>query len=362
MTFKVLPSGDAKWKGLIEGMPAHLRDLHFLPEYGRIYEDVYGFKAQLAVWYDDEGYIVQPFVLRPVRELEFMKEADGENYYDLSHPYGYGGPLASTIKACEAFPEFHYQFQNYCDEQGYASEFCSLHPLLINEQKPMLEVLCQPYYQKDVFSVELPDNESSLLEGFSQGHRRNYRKALNAGVRIEKVEINKKTLNQFIEIHRYTMQRHEAAERWWFPEDYFPACYRHLGDSGASIFFAYYKDELASACFLVHAYQTAYYHFGGSYDRFYDVRASNLLMTKAMIWAQAQGYKKFHLGGGVTPSEDDPLIKFKKGFGAKSYPLWSYECVHCRKTYDILSSMKIEHERKMGKNVVNKGYFPLYRR
>jgi serine/alanine adding enzyme len=362
MTFKVLSSDNADWGRLVASLPLPLQDIHFLPEYGRIYEDVYGFKACMAAWLAADACIIQPFVLRPIHELDFIKGREAGEYYDLSHPYGYGGPLASSPEIAAAYQDFHDAFHKYCEMEGYASEFCSFHPLLIDQQKPMIEPVLKPYYQKEIFSVELAGQEDDLLAQFSQGHRRNYRKALNAGVTVERVRITPETLEKFRQIHQFTMQRHNAAERWWFPDDYFPACHRHLGDAGASIFFAYYNGELASACFLIHAFQTAYYHFGGSYDQFYDVRASNLLMTQAMIWAQTQGYKNFHLGGGVTSSEDDPLVKFKKGFGAKSYPLYSYEKVHSQKNYDFLSKMKMQYEELAGKQIVNKDYFPLYRR
>lgn len=362
MSFVVLSSGDPQWEDIIHSLSPEIQDIHFLPEYGRIYESVYGYQSKLAVLQTPAGVIVQHFILRPVNELEFMHEKSSQIFYDFSHPYGYGGALASSQAMAEFYPDFYEAFHRHCIEQGYASEFCSLHPLLDNRQRPMIEKVHQLNHQKAVFSVQLPETENDLLAGFSQGHRRNYRKAIAAGVTIEKVDVNSSTLEQFREIHLYTMQRHQAASRWWFPKTYFPACHEHLGDKGSSIFFAYYKGELASACFLIHAFSSAYYHFGGSFDQFYDVRASNLLMTSAMFWAQKQGYKNFHLGGGVSSSDEDPLVRFKKGFGATAYPLYNYEKIHNSHSYEFLSEMKMEYEAVKGDKIVNPGYFPLYRR
>lgn len=359
MSFRILLANDSDWKELINGLPTHLQDIHFLPEYGKIYEDVYGQKPRLAVWQTATGYILQPFVLKPLNGLPFMEGYSDEIFYDFSHPYGYGGAIASSSEIALSYKEFYAVFHKYCEEQQYPAEFCSLHPLLADWQKPMIEQAHQVNFQKNIFSVPLQEN---IIERFSQGHRRNYRKALKAGVDIQKVRMTKETFADFQKIYLYTMQRRNAAARWYFPDEYFPACHRNLGDEGTSLFFAYYQGKLASACFLIHGFQTAYYHFGGSYEEFHETRASNLLLTHAMQWACNAGYKQFHLGGGVSSADDDPLAQFKRGFGANAHSLTYYEKIHSQATYARLAEMKQKYEQKTKENVVNPSYFPIYRR
>src|SRR5262249_2741218 len=100
MTFEVLSAEgeDAtRWTELIEALPAECRDIHFLPEYGRIYRDTYGFGSHLAVYPDDRGYVVQPFVRRPLRELPFLAGfPDAKTYSDIANPYGFGGPVSNV--------------------------------------------------------------------------------------------------------------------------------------------------------------------------------------------------------------------------------------------------------------------------
>jgi len=355
MSFRILVSDDPDWMGYIQNLPADIQDLHYLPGYGKIYEAVYGFKPQLAVWDDGKDFIVQPFVIRPLNTLPFL-EGQSAKFFDIANAYGYGGPLGTSSAP---YKKFYDAFHAHCVSEGYASEFCSLHPLLSAAQNDMVGGIHKLNHLKDVFSVALMGD---ILAGFSQGHRRNYRKAIANGVRVEKMPINPQTMAQFQEIYIYTMERHGAAERWFFPDDYFPSCHTHLGDAGASLFFAYVDDKLASACFLIHGFKNCYYHFGGSYEEFHETRASNLLMTEAMLWAQGAGYTQFHLGGGVSSSPDDPLTRFKSGFGARAYPLYSYEKIHAQGVYDELSALKVAHERKKGENIGNSGYFPLYRR
>ncbi len=359
MSFRVLLPDDPEWMRLVNNLPENVRDIHFLPNYGKIYDDVYGFKPRLAIWQQGDNYIIQPFVLKPLNGLPFMSGHSHNTLYDFSHPYGYGGAIANSEESASHYKDFYAAFHDYCAGQNYPAEFCSLHPLLGDWQKPMIEQLHTLNFQKNVLSVPLNDN---LMERFSQGHRRNYRKAIKAGVEIKKVPMTPETFAQFQEIYLYTMQRRNAAARWHFPDDYFPACHRHLGEEETSLFFAYYQGKLASACFLIHGFQTAYYHFGGSYEEFHETRASNLLLTSAMEWANSAGYRHFHLGGGVSSADDDPLAQFKRGFGAMAYPLYNYEKIHDEGMYNTLAKLKIDHEQKANETLVNPAYFPIYRR
>ena len=100
MPFEILSAEgeDARrWTELINILPPHRRDIHFLPEYGRIYRDTYGFEPLLAVYSDDNGYVIQPFVRRSLSNLPFLADAaDALAYSDIANPYGYGGPLSSS--------------------------------------------------------------------------------------------------------------------------------------------------------------------------------------------------------------------------------------------------------------------------
>ncbi len=358
MSFDVLTTDNPRWGLLIERLPQRLRDLHFTQGYGRIYEDVYGFKARLAVLENENGFIIQPFVEKPLRDLTFMKGKD-EAYCDISNPYGYGGPLANCESIKSDFAVFYNAFHDWCVENDIPAEFCSLHPLISDWQRPMVEPVQPVTFQKNIYSLPLtPD----FLTGFSQGHRRNYKIAIKNNVRVEKMPMTQDVLSRFQELYLHTMQRQGATERWMFPDTYFPACHKYLGDGGSTLFFGWVGDELASACFLIHGFDTAYYHFGGSDERFHQMRASNLVMTEAIRWAQENGYKSFHFGGGVSSDDDDPLAQFKRGFGAQKYPLHTYGRIHSDIAYNLLREYKLSYEEKIQQNIGNPDYFPIYRR
>jgi lipid II:glycine glycyltransferase (peptidoglycan interpeptide bridge formation enzyme) len=121
------------------------------------------------------------------------------------------------------------------------------------------------------------------------------------------------------------------------------------------------KGEVASAYLLMHDFSTAYYHFGGSDDRFYNLRPNNLLLFETALWAKRIGFRHYHLGGGVSSTADDSLLRYKAGFSDRRAKLYTYGRVHSRSVYDRLCELKISHERSVGQ-INDSDYFPLYRR
>lgn len=135
--FKFLAAAGAdavEWGGLIDRLPAACRDIHYLPEYGRVYAETHGVVPQLAVFESDYGFVIQPFIVRRLDDLPFLKEGDEHGEYrDIANAYGYGGPLFYCV--AHAAPQsllaaFNREFVQYCASQRFASEFCSLHPLI----------------------------------------------------------------------------------------------------------------------------------------------------------------------------------------------------------------------------------------
>ena len=142
MGFEVLSAeGDdaRRWTALVNNLPAQRRDIHFTPEYGRIYRDSYGFEPLLAV-YSDAGITSfsrwsgdhwESYRFWPVRPTPLA-------YRDIANPYGYGGPLSSADDP-EAgrglYQRYAEAFAAWCDAEDVASEFASLHPFMADHQR-----------------------------------------------------------------------------------------------------------------------------------------------------------------------------------------------------------------------------------
>lgn len=369
MPFQVLTDdvpGLATWRSLLDRLPAHERDIHFLPEYGAIYRMIYGYEPLLAVLADGPRFVVQPFVKRPLNGLPFLKEqAVAEPYYDLASPYGYGGPAFCCDAAADAealLREFDTRFLEYCRNERLASEFTSLHPLLDGWRVLERSGIVGVETRKEVVYMDLTGSEAERWKAVRKGHRSSITKARKSGVRIEKMVPTRGNFDELNRLYYSTMKRNSADPRWFFPRDYFWNCYQCLGDGRVSLFFASIGLATATACILIHDSATAYYHFSGSDERFNEFCPGNLLVFEAAAWAESRGYRRFHLGGGVSSSPQDRLFVFKSGFSDRRATLHTYHRVLDQPTYDYLCTMKIKHEHAVRGDVADPDFFPLYRR
>jgi hypothetical protein len=361
VTFEILSAkkDSERWSALIHALPASLRDIHFLPEYGLIYRESYDFEPLLAVFRSDEGFVLQPFVRRPLKNLPFL-EGSG-NFTDIANAYGFGGPLSNlsgeTARTCyRAFSEC---FSEWCDREEIASEFTVLHPLFRDQQLDMLRETIEPHLEKDVVVVDLA---GPVVNQLNRGQRSNVNKAERMGVVVTKVEASAENLATFRRLYIETMERHHAAERWYVPENHFSDCFRFLGSNRCSLFFAKAGAAVESAYLLIHDFETAYYFFAGNRGASPEYRAANLAMLKTAEWAKDAGYKRYFLGGGVTSALDDSLLRFKAGFSEQRAPLYTYFTVRNRPVYDELCERKRAFERKTLNAESASGFLPLYRR
>ena len=355
--------GRERWHSLIAALPTDLRDIHFLPEYGDIYRLTYGQEPRLALFEGDGAAIIQPFVLRTLDGPEFARLQPPP--HDIANAYGYGGPLG--IGQPEAIQElalpFQRAFAELMNELGVASEFCSLHPFLTTAQQPIAEAGgLQCKLEKSVVFVDTSAGEAGVLGNLGRGTRAKIAKARRSGIAVDRVEPSPLNLERFEALYRQTMQRNQAAARWFFPTDYFTNCVKALGPERTSLFFAMAGGQLASAYFLIHDFETAYYHFGASDEAFFELRPNDLLMVETALWAARQGFARYHLGGGVSREVDDPLFRFKSNVGKGVAALYTYFRIHDHEAYQRLVTCRRQAEIATHGSESQSAFLPAYRR
>lgn len=356
------------WSSLVERLPESQRDIHFLPEYGEIYQKVYGHEPLLA-YFDagSQGFALQPFVKRSVSDLPFLKNTrmDGDcEYFDVSHPYGYGGPVFSCSSGSpeQLLTEFSNLVAIETSKRGWASEFTSVHPLLGNHAHLLRAGLLNLQARKSVVFVDLTKPLEEIWKGFDKGHKSSIKKAQRSDILVERVPPTPENLSIFNELYYHTMKRRGAAERWLFPEPFFAQTVKSLGDNRASLFFAILDRKAIAAYFLIHDFSLSYLHFTGAREEFLKLSPNNLLMFECIKWSKDKGYRFFHLGGGVTDSEADPLFSFKAGFSSDKATLYTYGRVLNESNYERLSHLKSEFEITNFGKESKIDFFPSYRR
>jgi len=368
VSFEILQASGtdaARWTALIQSLDAPQRDVHFLPEYGRVYARTYGQEPFLAVIDDGSGFAAQPFVRRELNGLPFLREqAVSEPLFDIANPYGYGGPVwkaQSEQHAAALYRALSAELKRWCCERGFASEFSSLHPLLGN-QRIVAAAGIETTPVKEIVYVDCAAGDEALWAGMNRGHKSNLRRAQKSGVSVSRVDPTAANLAEFSRLYFLTMERNQATDRWYFPKAYFRNCFDELGEARMSLFFARAGDRLAGAYLLMHDFGTAYYHFAGSDPECFEQRASNALMFETARWVRQQGYGRYHLGGGVGSDPSDALFRFKAGFSPLRTTLHSYGRVLDPAAYQRLSELKMKHEITTSGAASASAFFPAYRR
>ena len=73
---------------ILSSFPKNLYDVYFKPEYSLLYKDL---NSQPSCFYfqDNKRIFFYPFL--------FQKIKNQNKYFDISTPYGYGGPISKDI-------------------------------------------------------------------------------------------------------------------------------------------------------------------------------------------------------------------------------------------------------------------------
>lgn len=369
MSFRVLRADgadEAAWLAILRRFPAELRDLHYTPAYGRIYQDTYGYEPMLAVLESEGRTAIHAFVRRSLNGLPFLAEPGLDApRADVATPYGYGGPLLAQ-PGCGGSDEFLRAFDGYwrawCNAERIPAEFVCLHPILGNAAAIETSGIVTPEPAKEVVVIDLRRAEEQLWSELSRGTRSSIQRARREGVVVEQVEPNHRNLAVFQALYLATMARVGAAQRWFFPDAYFRACVERLGSEGSALFFATCQGEVAASYLLIRDERTAYYHFGASDERWLALRPNNLLMYETLLWAKRSGCGRYHLGGGVSSDRNDNLLRFKSSFGGYRTLLYTYGRVLHADTYRELCDLKRGHEARHGTTAAAPDFFPFYRR
>jgi len=334
--YRVLSITDTdQWFALLKKIPEP--DLHFEPGYMRIFEQEG--EAKLFIYEKGNQFIAYPFILRKL---------DG-GLYDISSPYGYGGPLYEPGIEQQMVEEFYDCFKHYCRDNQIITEFIRFHPLLQNHR--LITGLVEVHRNSTVVFIDL----SKTLEQIRSDYRYSNRKNINKAVREEVVvtiDNSPRYYTDFINIYRETMDRNNAQQFYYFGPDFFDRLHNYLHNN--YIYAHAWKNGRIVASELL-IYNRFYMHsfLGGTLADFFVYRPNNLLKHETIKWAKEQGIKYFILGGGR--SDDDGIYRYKSTFSRDFTGYYTGKKIHNHETVAKLVSAMAPQKQK-------EGFFPPYRR
>lgn len=304
-----------------------MNDLYFTRNYCRLYESIENGTCAKFEFTDEIGTISHQFIKReiPIRH-------QNNKYYDLTTPYGYGGPIITGLllkgQKKELVNHFCKAFHTYCIEQNIVSEFVRFHPIKDNARD--FDSCYDVRFKRHTTGVTLKGFENPVQEEFSSSTRKRIRKALKDGVAY-RVTANPDNLNQFKDIYLKTMERIGADPLYFFDDSYFSNCLKYFGDE-LILVEALYESQVIGAELHFRSGPVIHTHLSGSLSEYNHLSPVYVMTYAIVLWAKERGVELIHSGGGLTTAPDDSLYLFKKKFGRNTdfnyyigYKIWNEE-------------------------------------
>lgn len=300
-------------------------DLYFEPNYGKLYEKMENGESIVFKYNGEHGTITHMFIKRliPIK-------VDGQSYYDLVTPYGYGGPLITECKEGqknELVKEFEFEFEKYCKENNIVSEFVRFHPVIGNTDD-----FRSCYMVSDIrntIGTNLKDSDDPFQSEFSKSCRKNIRRALREGISF-KITEKPDDVQDFKKIYYSTMERNEADEYYYFDDDYFNKCVQLFKENIVLVEAIYNQQTIAMGLYFTYN-KTIHIHLSGTLSEYLFLSPAYVLRYAVTMWGKEKGYELIHHGGGRSNSLEDNLYLFKKQFGKTEFKfsigkkIWNFD-------------------------------------
>jgi len=339
-----------QWRRELDYIKGLRPDLHYTPEYCGLFKEAE--EVRLFVYKERDDAVVYPFLLRRVNLIPGLEGKLDQDLYDVTSPYGYGGPLASPAAGEGVWSSFYRCFADYCAGNDIITEFVRFHPILGNHCP--LENQMEVTRASSVVCVNLNKSDEEIWAGYERNNRKNINKAYREGLEVI-LEDTPSHFSNFISIYHHTLFRNQAGEFYFFSSDFYDYIHKELKNS--FLYAHTLKNGQIISTELLLFNQTYIHSFlGGTLEQFYAYRPNNILKHEVIKWAKSRGISYFLLGGGYR--EGDGIDNYKRSF-ARGGVLDFYvgKKVHNLEAVKMLENMMAAKvPRESG------SYFPGYRR
>ena len=320
-------------------------DVYYLSGYVKAFH-IHGDGDPHLLYYKGEGTRAIYVYMRRKTSLEGV--------YDSVTPYGYGGVLFEGDTSEEKKAAFWQEYLRTMKKEHIVDNFVRYHPVLKNAL--LMKSISNVVDLGKTVAFDLTSPEI-IWENIISKNRNMIRKAEKNGIEIRHGR-DLVLFEDFRKIYNATMEKDHAEEYYFFGEKFYESIHSDLRDN-YEMFYAVYEGQIIAMSIMLFANKQMHYHLSGSLLEYRNLAPSNLLLYKAALWGCEQGYKTFHLGGGVGSGEDN-LYKFKAAFNKKSdYQFSIGKQVFDQNKYDELVAIKAAQDENFDKE---SNFFPLYRK
>lgn len=247
--------------------------------------------------------IFLPIMLRPLPSML----GGAVSGFDISVPYGYGGPIADNNVDNQTFERFFKSLYMWAQKREIVSGFLRWHPLFqIPESTPDNLIV-----KGVTVAVDLELFDGAVDDASRATHRSEIRWLERNGYQV--VWDDWQFFQKFQQLYTETMTRLKSSEIYKFNSTYFQNFKEEIGPMLHLGVVLNNEGDVAAAALFTECKGIVQYSLSASDERFRRKSPTKLLLGDARLWSRERGNKWLHLGGGLG-AQKDSLYKFKSGF------------------------------------------------
>jgi hypothetical protein len=168
--------------------------------------------------------------------------------------------------------------------------------------------------------LDLSHGEQNIFLNFRDSTQRNIKKAISNGVQV-KIDTSFESVNDFYKLNSMTRKMHGLPTQ---PRHFFnKLCDHILSNKMGFVALASFKEHPIAGAIYFYFKEKAIYKYGASDNKYWPLRANNLVMWKAIQWCCQNGLKNLCLGR--TEPEHRGLRQFKSGWGTQEDVIYYYK-------------------------------------
>lgn len=341
-----------RWNNSVKGF-ADL-DIYYDRDYFISLEKYTDSKIVLFFYKDQISSMCYVMQINDISKDKHFKFLPRNKFFDMETPYGYGGIISDSF-CKESSIAFIECVKNYCEENGIITQFIRFNPITDNYalSKQVTEIV----QVKSTICLHL-ESEEQILFDMDSKNRNMVRKAEKAGIIIKRMDLSEKDEVQksFISLYKSTMDRNCADEFYYFSNEYFEDFFSSM-DGKYEIFYAQYQGIIIASAIIMKKNSFLHYYLSAADRAYMNLAPNNLLLFSVANWGCQNGYKLFHLGGGVY--DNDKLYSFKKSFNRhESKDFYVGRNIFDQQKYDYLVSLRCQNDHDFD---LDKKYLIKYR-
>lgn len=351
--FRVLSLADkGEWDSIVKSFNDY--DVYYLNGYVSAFK-IHGDGEPILLFFQNGE--MRAIYVAMLRDISCAAPFEGKiakgKFFDIITPYGYGGFIFDGDVSEDSINQLNKELIQLMMENNIVCNFVRFSPVLSNAGLSRSSMHVQDLGKTITLDLS---TEDVIWENIISKNRNMIRKAIKSGVEINHTHDVPELFEVFRDMYNRTMDADNAIDYYYFSKEFYESIHRDLCDN-YELFYATIGNEIIAMSIMIFANGKMHYHLSGSRYEYRKLAPSNLLLYKAALWGHSQGFKLFHLGGGVG-SEEDSLYKFKAAFNKHSNTQFSIG----KQIFNIEAYEKLIQKRKsLDPSFIESSFFPAYR-